>query len=124
MISTGENIIRAKKKIRKAFNGKIYLLVDGEVFSSSETFAYFSKATKFATIIGERTGGDGIGTDPLITTLPNSGISIRYTGEMGLNIDGSANEEMRTKPDFEIKGLQKIISPKDKFLKITTTVNK
>lgn len=54
-------------------------------------------------VVGERTNGDGVGTDPLLLTLPNSGIVIRFTGEMGLNPDGSANEEMKTIPDVLIK---------------------
>lgn len=34
------------------FSGKIYLLVDGVVFSSAEAFAEFCKETEFATIVG------------------------------------------------------------------------
>ncbi|MCG8331390.1 MAG: S41 family peptidase [Chitinophagales bacterium] len=87
----------------KKYDGQIYLLVDGLVYSSAESFAYFCKATRFAKVIGEKTGGDGIGTDPLILTLPNSGIVIRFTGEMALNSDGSSNEEMKTMPDIYIQ---------------------
>ena len=86
----------------RVYQGKIYLLVDNLVYSSAESLAYFCKATQFAEIFGERTGGDGIGTDPLLLTLPNSGIVIRFTGEMALNPDGSSNEEMKTEPDFEL----------------------
>lgn len=35
------------------FKGKIYLLVDNDVFSASEAFASFAKNTKFAALIGE-----------------------------------------------------------------------
>lgn len=90
-------------KNNKKYSGKIYLLVDHDVFSSSETLAYFCKATGFATIVGEKTNGDGVGSDPLLLTLPNSGIVIRFTGEMGLNPDGSANDETKTTPDVIIK---------------------
>ncbi|WP_298421261.1 S41 family peptidase [uncultured Kordia sp.] len=83
--------------------GKVYLLVDNVVFSSSETLAFFCKSTKFATVVGEKTSGDGVGTDPLLLTLPNSGIVIRFTGEMGLNPDGSANDETKTIPDISIE---------------------
>ncbi|WP_298509021.1 S41 family peptidase [uncultured Kordia sp.] len=85
----------------------IYLLVDNAVFSSSETLAYFCKATNFATVAGEKTSGDGVGTDPLLLTLPNSGIVIRFTGEMGLNPDGSANDETKTVPDLILKASNK-----------------
>lgn len=88
---------------KRKYLGKIYLLVDDKVFSSSEALAYFCKATNFATVAGEKTSGDGVGTDPLLLTLPNSGIVIRFTGEMGLNPDGSANDETQTVPDVIIK---------------------
>lgn len=87
----------------KKYSGKIYLLVDSEVFSSSEALAFFCKATNFATVAGEKTSGDGVGTDPLLLTLPNSGIVIRFTGEMGLNPNGSANDETKTVPDLIIE---------------------
>ncbi len=91
----------------KEYSGNIYLLVDNEVFSSSEALAYFCKATNFARVVGEKTNGDGVGTDPLLVTLPNSGIVIRFTGEMGLNPDGSANDETKTVPDIIIKANSK-----------------
>ncbi|PKV52836.1 tricorn protease-like protein [Aquimarina sp. MAR_2010_214] len=92
---------------KKKYTGNVYLLVDHEVFSSSEALAYFCKATNFATVVGEKTSGDGVGTDPLLLTLPNSGIVIRFTGEMGLNPDGSANDETKTVPDLIIKASNK-----------------
>ncbi len=89
------------------FNGSIYLLVDDLVYSSAETLAYFCKATKFAEVVGEKTSGDGIGTDPILLTLPESGVVIRFTSEMGLNPDGSANEETQTIPDILIEAESK-----------------
>ncbi len=89
---------------RVKFNGNIYLLVDKGVYSSSETLAYFSKVTGFAKVVGQQTGGDGIGVDPFLLTLPNSGIVIRYPGDMGLNADGSANDEYKTVPDIKLDG--------------------
>lgn len=90
------------------YKGKIYLLVDKHVFSSSEAFASFSKATGFAKLIGERTGGDGIGIDPIILSLPNSGIVVRFPAEMGLNPDGSSNAEKRTLPDISVNATQMV----------------
>lgn len=84
------------------FKGQIYLLVDKSVFSASEGLAAFAKGTGFATIIGEKTGGDGIGMDPIVAALPNSGYIFRFSQEMGLNSDGSCNEEVKTTPDFEV----------------------
>ncbi|NRB60044.1 MAG: hypothetical protein HRU50_08945 [Winogradskyella sp.] len=91
------------EKTAKQYNGKIYLLVDEVVYSSSESLAYFFKATKFGKVVGKITGGDGVGTDPLLLTLPNSGIVVRYISEMGLNPDGSSNEEVKTIPDIVLK---------------------
>jgi len=102
-----ESIAIAPTSDPKKYSGKIYLLVDGEVFSSSEALAYFCRATNFATIVGEKTSGDGVGTDPLLLTLPNSKIVIRFTGEMGLNPDGSANDETKTVPDLVMKASSK-----------------
>ena len=84
------------------FKGKIYLLVDKAVYSSSDGFASFAKASKFATLIGERTGGDGIGPDPIIFSLPNSGAIVRYSSLLCLNPDYTINEEVQTAPDIEV----------------------
>ncbi len=86
------------------FKGKIYLLVNSVVFSSAEGLAYFCKATKWATIAGVRTGGDGVGSDPIPFILPESGIIIRYPALSGFNPDGSLNFEERTNPDILIDG--------------------
>lgn len=109
-LSSGEYIFSrdtnsiAPVKRSKSFAGKIYLLVDEVVYSSSEALAYFCKVTGFAEVAGQTTSGDGIGSDPLLMTLPKSGIIIRFTGEMGLNPDGSANEETKTVPDLVLTG--------------------
>lgn len=84
------------------YKGKVYLLVDRGVFSSSEAFAVFAKQTGFATLVGGTTGGDGIGSDPMLTMLPNSGLVIRYTKEMGTAADGTCNEEHKTTPNVEV----------------------
>lgn len=85
------------------YQGKVFLLVDGYVFSSAESFAAFCKGSKWATVVGSYTGGDGIGFDPLIVTLPNSGMIVRFPGDMGLNPDWSANEEFHTSPDIRVE---------------------
>lgn len=81
------------------FRGQIILLVDEGVYSSSESFAVFAKATGWATLVGTPTGGDGIGFDPMVFMLPNSEIAIRMAESMGINPDGTANEEAKTAPD-------------------------
>jgi hypothetical protein len=85
------------------FSGEIYLLVDEDVFSSSEAFAQFCKTSGWAKVVGERTGGDGIGADPGIVMLPKSGLLLRYPVIGGLNYNGSYNYEEKTVPDVIIE---------------------
>ncbi|WP_426350622.1 S41 family peptidase [Alloiococcus sp. CFN-8] len=96
-----EDIIEANKVGN--FKGNIYLLVDGWVFSSSESFSIFVKDTGFATLIGEKTGGDGGGTDPVLFDLPNSGLLVRMSSQMFLTSNGVCNEEYKTTPDYIIE---------------------
>jgi len=84
------------------YKGKIYLLIDDGVFSASEAFAIFAKSTGFATLVGNRTSGDGIGWDPAVCALPNSGYVFRFTQEMGLVSDGACNFEEKTEPDIKV----------------------
>ena len=86
---------------RAPFEGRIWLLVGPQVYSASESFAVFCKETDFAKLMGEQTGGDGIGSlDPVFLQLPNSGILVQYTMMYGLNPDGSSSEEAGTTPDI------------------------
>ncbi len=94
-------VIKSDKNTK--FKGNIYLLTDEDVYSSSETFAMFCKDYKFATIIGQTTGGDGGGLDPILIKLKNSGLIFRMASGMYLNKDGICNEEYKTTPDFKIK---------------------
>ena len=87
------------------FKGKIYLLVNGGVFSSSEALAVFAKDTGFATLVGENTGGDGIGSDPAVCSLPHSGFIFSFTKEMGLTADGTCNFEHKTVPDIKVNAM-------------------
>lgn len=95
--------IKAEPVNPTGFKGYIYLLVDWRVFSAAESFAAFCKDTGFATIVGTHTGGDGIGFDPLVVALPKSGLVVRFSGDMGLNADGTANEETHTAPDVSVE---------------------
>lgn len=88
----------------KLFKGRIWVLVSGNVYSSSESFASFCKDTGFATLVGTRTGGDGIGSTPLFFVLPNSGMLGRYSMMYGTTRDGTGSEEFGTEPDFVSAG--------------------
>lgn len=85
-----------------SFKGKIYLLVDENVFSAAESFASFAKDTDFAVLIGETTGGNKTYEDVPITFLPKSKFAIKYSREMSMNSDGSINMETRTIPHIEV----------------------
>lgn len=85
------------------FDGNIYLLVDNSVYSSSESFSIFCKDTGFATLIGETTGGDGGGIDPILFYLKNSGLIVRMSSNMYITSNGTCNEEFKTIPDYEIQ---------------------
>lgn len=86
---------------RAPFHGRIWVLVGEKVYSASESFAVFCKETGFAVLVGEQTGGDGIGAlDPIFMRLPNSGLLVQFTMMFGLNADGSSNEETGTAPDI------------------------
>ena len=86
---------------RAPFHGRIWVLVGPAVYSASESFAVFCQETGFATLVGQQTGGDGIGAlDPVFLQLPNSGILVQFTMMFGLNGDGSSSEEAGTTPDI------------------------
>lgn len=106
-----------KKSIH--YRGKIYVLADHNVYSSSEAFANFCVNTGFAKVVGETTGGDGVGSDPFLFTLPISGIVVRYPGLMGLNADGSSNEETGTIPEISIEGN----TAEERYLNFIASIN-
>lgn len=84
----------------KLFNGSIYLLVGAKVYSASEDFAMFCKNTKFATLVGSNTGGDGGGLTIQDFALTNTGLLVRFATKYPLNSDGTSNTEYGTIPDF------------------------
>lgn len=95
------------------FKGKIYLLVDGGVFSAAEGFAAFASASGWATVVGRPTGGDGMSIEPILLALPNSGLLVRFPIILALNPDGSANAEVGTSPHILVPtnedSLQKVL---------------
>ncbi len=91
-------------KSSKNLKGKIFLLVNEEVVSASEDFAYFCKVSKWAKVVGTTTMGDGVCGEPVLLRLPESGIVISYPALVGLNPDGSWNFETKTVPDIYIEG--------------------
>lgn len=88
------------------FKGQIYLLVDNDVYSSAEMLASFCKETGLAKLVGARTAGDGIGSDPMQIDLPNTGYVLRFSKNMGLTGSGSINELDQTTPDIKAETSQ------------------
>lgn len=86
------------------FDGNIYLLVDRDVYSSAQVAAHFFKDNNLGVVIGEKTGGDGIGTSPAMVKLPNTKYILRFSHELGLRETDSLDETTYTIPDIEIPG--------------------
>lgn len=85
------------------FKGKLWLLVDEQVYSAADAFTAWCKNTKFATIIGKTTIGNGGGGEIQSIVLPNTGIIIMYDAYMAFNSDGSYNGIHGEHPDIEIE---------------------
>ncbi len=79
-------------------NAKRWLLVNNGTYSSADSFASFCKKTGWATVVGERTRGDG-GLEPAVIVLDNTGIVIRFSIAVKLNDDGSINNLYGTIPN-------------------------
>lgn len=84
------------------FDGNIYLLVDRDVYSSAQVAAHFFKDNNLGVVIGEKTGGDGIGTSPAMVKLPNTKYILRFSHELGLRETETIDETTYTIPDIEI----------------------
>lgn len=96
-----EELIVDPRKDSINFQGNIYLLVDQDVYSSAEMLASFCKETGLAKLVGSKTAGDGIGSDPMQIDLPNTGYVLRFSKNMGLTGSGSINELDQTSPDIK-----------------------
>ena len=81
-------------------SAKRWVLVDDAVYSAAESFAYFCKKTGWATLVGTATDGDGLGVTPVMFDLPNTGILVRFSAQVGENPDGTCNTERGTMPDY------------------------
>lgn len=95
-----EDSILPNNNGKPAFEGNIFVLIDGFSFSASDAFAHFVYQTDFATLIGRPTGGSGIGIQPMAFSLPESGLLVRFDVFYGINADGSANQGVGTTPHY------------------------
>jgi len=90
------------KPSAQPYSGEIFVLVDEKVYSASENFVMFCKNSGFATLVGTQTNGDGGIADPLLISLPDSGLIVRFSMFYGVNPDGTGNEATGTTPDVLI----------------------
>lgn len=66
--------------------------------------------------MGERTGGDGIGNDPYLLGLPNTGYIVRFSKELGVTESGSINEIDKTEPDIYSDATKMVTLSGDKII--------
>jgi len=100
------NSIEINPKDSVGFRGKIYLLVDENVFSAAEKFAAFSKDTGFATLVGKPTGGGMTFEEIPMAYTPYGGYIIVYSRELVLNSDGTINMEAGTIPHILVDNVE------------------
>lgn len=83
------------------YQGRIWLLIDSRNYSAAEGFIGFCKQTGFATVVGERSGGNDPYGEPVFFALPNSGLVWKMDLFYPLNPDGSCNGICGPEPDIE-----------------------
>ncbi len=96
--------LRAEPEADSIFRGKLWILTDSSVYSAAEAFVAFAQSSGLATIVGEKTKGNGIlaMSPPKIPfLLPNSGMIAQYTPFYSINSDGSCQELMGTTPNID-----------------------
>ncbi len=96
---------------------KRWVLIDSRGYSATEHFAAFCKLTGWASLVGESTGGDGLGGQPVLLPLKNTGLLIYFSSAMGENPDGSLNTAQGVKPDYPCPPKEDI-SPLEYCLKL------
>ena len=86
------------------FEGRLWILTDGENMSSAEMMVQYLKGEDFCTLVGKQTGGvSGIMTNPanMYAPMPNCGMLVRFSPFYFLNEDGTCNDLEGTHPDIE-----------------------
>jgi len=82
------------------FDGKLWLLIDGDGHSASEIAAYMSKQSGIVTLVGEQSGGCVGGTEAAWVSLPNSGIIFKYDPVLITDMNGVNINEFPTLPHY------------------------
>lgn len=90
--------------VGEAADIKKWVLTSERTYSSSDKFVNFCKQTGWATVVGTKTGGDGLASTPLLLKLPDSGLLVRFSALAGENSDGSMNVAGTAPDEVCIKG--------------------
>lgn len=85
VIPEGDAVITDKSDLKR------WVLTSSRVYSASDKFVNFCRQTGWATVVGTVTGGDGLGSTPVLLKLPDSGLLVRFSALAGENQDGSMN---------------------------------
>ncbi|GAB4395599.1 MAG: S41 family peptidase [Microscillaceae bacterium] len=119
---TGENITEVQP-YKNAFDGNVYLLVNGTNSSATFYFAEIAKENKLATLIGETTGGSQNGLNAgtmFFLRLPHSKI------EIDIPIIGSFSNEKAAGgivPDIIVHPtVEDLVKGEDKVLSVTREI--
>ena len=114
---------------KPTFMGNLYVLINGNTFSTATDVCSILYSKGLATFIGEETGGGYYGnTSGLITqvTLPNTGFQLRLPlVRYETNVEDSLPKGSGVKPDFEFSSSKKsLLSSEDLMLEYTLNLIK
>ena len=88
---------------RTAFQGDIFILINGQTASAADDFANAVKRTGMATLVGQNTYGSAAAyVAPVAVRLPRSGMMFILEVDLVINPDGSINEMVGTPPDITL----------------------
>ncbi len=85
---------------RKNETYRIYVLIDGDTASAADWMAHYLQVYMGSVLVGQNTGGEGIGKSPAFTLLPNSRLLVSYFDSYAENPDGNPNSIYGTAPDY------------------------
>ena len=83
-----------------ALKAKRWVVTDGQVYSSADSFSAFCRETGWATLVGQTARGDGKGVSPILVLLPRTGILVSLSGLAAESPDGELNAIAGTRPDI------------------------
>ena len=86
--------------VKNGVHAQRWVLIDGGGYSATEAFASFCKLTGWAKLVGTPTAGDGLGGQPILLQLKNTGLLVYFSTAMATNPDGSLNTAQGVSPDY------------------------